>query len=99
MFNRIPKSPGMPFCLRPVAKKIMTQVQAQFLDPQLQTNLAFIEASLQDQDWLARDFSAADIQMSFPLEIASDRTRPCQLISPISSLLNGKQLTSKIGWF
>jgi glutathione S-transferase len=73
VFGRLPKSPDMPFFLRPVAKKIMGKAQTQFLDPQLQTNLDFIEASLQDQDWLAGDFSAADIQMSFPLETASNR--------------------------
>ena len=73
VFGRLPKSPDMPFFLRPVAKKIMNQAQTQFLDPQLQTNLDFIEASLQNQDWLAGDFSAADIQMSFPLETASNR--------------------------
>ena len=73
VFGRLPKSPDMPFFLRPVAKKIMGKAQTQFLDPQLQTNLAFIEGSLQDQDWLAGDFSAADIQMSFPLETASNR--------------------------
>jgi glutathione S-transferase len=73
VFSRIPKSPDMPFFLRPVAKKIMTTVQTQFLDPQLSTHLGFIEASLQGQDWFAGDFSAADIQMSFPLEAASHR--------------------------
>ena len=71
VFTRIPQSPDMPFFLRPVVKKIMTKVQTQFLDPQLSTHLGFIEASLQGQDWLAGDFSAADMQMSFPLEAAS----------------------------
>ncbi|PSN20637.1 glutathione S-transferase [filamentous cyanobacterium CCP5] len=73
VFNRIPKSPDMPFFLRPVAKVIMDRVQTQFLDPQLSTHLDFIEANLQSQDWFAGDFSAADIQMSFPLEAASNR--------------------------
>lgn len=73
VFSRIPKSPDMPFFLRPVAKQIMAKVQTQFLDPQLSTHLGFVEASLQGQDWLAGDFSAADIQMSFPLEAASNR--------------------------
>ncbi|MEO1209737.1 MAG: glutathione S-transferase, partial [Cyanobacteria bacterium J06638_20] len=58
VFNRIPQSPDMPFFLRPLAKLIMTKVQTQFLDPQLNTHLDFIEASLQGQDWLAGDFSA-----------------------------------------
>lgn len=73
VFSRIPQSPDMPFFLRPVAKKIMAKVQSQFLDPQLSTHLGFVESSLQDQDWFAGDFSAADIQMSFPLEVASHR--------------------------
>jgi len=73
VFSRIPQSPDMPFFLRPVAKKMMAKVQTQFLAPQLSTHLGFIEASLQGQDWFAGDFSAADMQMSFPLEVASHR--------------------------
>ena len=73
VFSRIPKSPEMPFFLRSVAKKMMSKVQSQFLDPQLSNHLGFIETSLQGQDWFAGDFSAADIQMSFPLEVASNR--------------------------
>jgi glutathione S-transferase len=73
VLSRIPQSPDMPFFLRPVAKKMMAKVQTQFLAPQLSTHLSFIEASLQGQDWFAGDFSAADMQMSFPLEVASNR--------------------------
>jgi glutathione S-transferase len=73
VLSRIPQSPDMPFFLRPVAKKMMAKVQTQFLAPQLSTHLSFIEASLQGQDWFAGNFSAADMQMSFPLEVASNR--------------------------
>jgi glutathione S-transferase len=73
VFSQIPKSPKMPFFLRSVAKKIMTKVQAELIDPQLSTHLGFVESSLQGKDWFAGDFSAADIQMSFPLEAASNR--------------------------
>jgi glutathione S-transferase len=73
VFSQIPKSPKMPFFLRSVAKKIMTKVQAELIDPQLSTHLGFVESSLQGQDWFAGEFSTADIQMSFPLEAASNR--------------------------
>ncbi len=73
VFSRIPENPDMPFFLRPVANTIMAKVQTQFLDPQLSTHLGFVETSLQGKDWFAGNFSAADVQMSFPLEVARNR--------------------------
>ncbi len=73
VFGRIPKSP-MPFFIRPIAKSITANVQEEFLNPQLSTHLRFVEDSLKGREWFAGKFSAADIQMSFPLEAASART-------------------------
>lgn len=73
VFERIPKGP-MPFFIRPIAKSITAKVEETFLTPQLSTHLGFIEASLKDREWFAGEFSAADIQMSFPLEAAGART-------------------------
>lgn len=72
VFARIPKGP-MPFFIRPIAKGLMAKVQQKFLAPQLHTHLAYIDGYLADNTWFAGDFSAADIQMSFPLEAASSR--------------------------
>lgn len=73
VFDRIPKG-SMPFFIRPVAKGITAKVQETFLAPQLSTHLRFVEDNLRDREWFAGKFSAADIQMSFPLEAASIRT-------------------------
>jgi glutathione S-transferase len=47
---------------------------AGFVRPQLQTHLDFMEAELAKAEWFAgEEFSAADIQMSFPIEAAATR--------------------------
>jgi len=70
VFERIPRAP-MPFFVRPVARMIATGFEAQFLRPQLRTHLDFIETHLSEHEWFAGQFSAADIQMSYPLEAAA----------------------------
>lgn len=81
IFGRLPKPP-MPAFLRPFARLISGGVQKSYIDPQLVTHLNFMEAELGKSAWFAGDdFSAADIQMSFPLEAAHmraglDSTRP-----------------------
>jgi len=73
VFNRIEKGP-MPFFARPVAKAIARKVKAGFIDPNLERIVEHIEADLGRSDWFAGDaFSAADIQMSFPVEAAAAR--------------------------
>ena len=63
VFSRIPKSP-MPFIARPVARGISGKVIGTFIDPQLESQLAVIEAHLGDQAWFTGDTpSAADIIM------------------------------------
>jgi glutathione S-transferase len=73
VFNRIEKGP-MPFFARPIARGIARKVKAGFIDPNLERIVAHIEAELARSDWFAGDaFTAADIQMSFPVEAASAR--------------------------
>ena len=69
------KVPGaVPFFIRPVAKAISAGVNARFIDPNLKRQLDFMESELSQRPWFAGDaFSAADIQMSFPLEAAAAR--------------------------
>lgn len=38
---------------------------------QVKSQIAWMEQSLADRDWFAGDFSAADIQMSYPVEFAT----------------------------
>ena len=73
IFGRIASS-KMPFFAKPVARAIAAKVQGDFVDPSLVRQLDFMEAELTKSEWFAgNDFSAADIQMSFPLEAAAQR--------------------------
>jgi len=73
VFNRIEKGP-MPFFVRPVARAIAQRAKSTFIQPNIDRNLDFMEGELAKSDWFAgAQFSAADIQMSFPLEAARAR--------------------------
>ena len=73
IFDRI-KSAPMPFFIRPIARKIADRALSSFVVPNLERNLDFMEGELAKSEWFAgNQFSAADIQMSFPLEAASVR--------------------------
>jgi glutathione S-transferase len=73
IFNRIEKAP-MPFFVRPVARAIARRAKESFILPNNERNLDFMESELRGRDWFAGgEFSAADIQMSFPLEAARAR--------------------------
>lgn len=73
VFNRILTSP-MPFFAKPIAKGIAKKVLTGFVDPNIQSQLDYMEAELNKSEWFAgKKFSAADIQMSFPLEAAAQR--------------------------
>jgi glutathione S-transferase len=73
VFDRVQSGP-MPFFIRPVARGIARTVKSTFINPQLKTHLDYMEAELGRSPWFAGDdFTAADIQMSFPLEAAAAR--------------------------
>jgi glutathione S-transferase len=73
IFEKIPQSP-MPFFVRPIARGICAKVLAMMVEPNLKRQLDFMEAELGRSDWFAGDeFSAADIQMSFPVEASAQR--------------------------
>jgi glutathione S-transferase len=73
VFRRIPLSP-MPFFVKPIAKVLCQKVAATFLKPQIDRNLAFVEQHLKQSEWFAgASFSAADVQMSFPIEAGLSR--------------------------
>ncbi|MEW6689903.1 MAG: glutathione S-transferase [Pseudomonadota bacterium] len=74
IFDRVESGRGMPFFARPVARAVARQVKSLMVLPNLQRNLDFMETELARHEWFAGDaFSAADIQMSFPLEAAAAR--------------------------
>ena len=73
VFDRVASSP-MPFFLKPVVRKIRQRVMDGFIGPQLKLHLDYLEAELTRNAWFVDEtFSAADIQMSFPLETAAAR--------------------------
>jgi glutathione S-transferase len=62
----------LPFFVKPIVKGIAAQVHKAYIDPNVNNLLAFMEAELQQREWFAGDtFTAADVQMSYPLEAAA----------------------------
>lgn len=72
IFNRV--DTVAPWIIRPIAKAVTGTVRTSYLNPNLEANLAHMEAELGTSEWFAGDeFTAADVQMSFPLEAAAAR--------------------------
>ncbi len=73
VFDRIETAP-MPFFVRPFARAIAGRARSTFIEPQIALHLDYMEGELGKSTWFAgSDFTAADIQMSFPLEAAAAR--------------------------
>jgi len=71
IFNQIEKSP-MPFFARPIARSIVNRVNSSFIEPQITQHLDYMESEIGKSAWFAgNEFTAADIQISFPLEAAA----------------------------
>ena len=73
VFNRVETAP-MPFFAKPFAKGIAHKVKSSFIEPQIIQHLDYMNSELAATGWFAgEEFSAADVQMSFPLEAAAAR--------------------------
>jgi glutathione S-transferase len=73
VFVRMETAP-VPFFAKPVARMLAKGAQQAFVDPQLKLHLDYLESEIGKSEWFAGEaFSAADIQMSFPLEAAASR--------------------------
>jgi glutathione S-transferase len=73
VFNKIKRAP-MPFFVKPIAKGIADKVLGSFVQPNIDAQLKFLEGELAARPWFAgAAFSAADVQMSFPVEAAAAR--------------------------
>ena len=73
IFDRVENSPA-PFFVKPIARGIAQKVKGSYILPQINQHLAYLEGELSARTWFAGDtFTAADIQMSFPLEAAAAR--------------------------
>ena len=73
VFNKVKRAP-MPFFVKPIAKGIADKVLSSFVQPNIDAQLKFLEGVLAARPWFAgAEFSAADVQMSFPVEAAAAR--------------------------
>jgi glutathione S-transferase len=73
VFDRVANAPA-PWPIGAIARRIAGTVQNAFIGPQLKVHLDYMEAELAAHPWFAgNEFTAADVQMSFPLEAAKSR--------------------------
>ncbi len=64
-----------PWVVKPIAKAIANQVLRTFVQPQLDVHFGWVERELEGRSWFAgEELTAADIQMSYPLEQLASRT-------------------------
>ena len=74
VFGRLPRQ--APLLLRPVLRRVSDSMRARYLRPQLALHLDILERALDGRPWFAGErFTVADVQMSFPVEIAGTRLR------------------------
>ncbi|ADV27291.1 Glutathione S-transferase domain [Pseudoxanthomonas suwonensis 11-1] len=73
VLRRIRNAP-MPFFARPIARALVDRTLSAFVSPQVRLHLDWMEQALDGGGWFAGErFTAADIQMSFPIEAAAAR--------------------------
>ena len=73
VFDKIESTP-MPFFVKPIAKAIADKARSSFIMPQINTHLDYLETELGKNKWFVGDeFTAADVQLSFPIEAAAAR--------------------------
>jgi glutathione S-transferase len=73
VFDRVATNPA-PWPISAIARRIAGTVTTAFIAPNMKRHLDYIESELNAHVWFAgEEFSAADVQMSFPLEIAVSR--------------------------
>ena len=72
VLSRVPQA--VPGLVRPIARRIVSGIEDLYLGPNLRLQLDYVEGELAKSDWLAgSEITAADVQMSFPLEAAAAR--------------------------
>jgi glutathione S-transferase len=87
VFGRIPSR--LPFFMRSVGRAISKGANKTLLDPQIGNHFMFLESELSKRTWFAGpEFTAADIQMSFPLEAAAARAPIIRQLPKLSAFLD-----------
>jgi glutathione S-transferase len=72
IFRMLPRR--SPALLRPLVGRIAAKAQTLLIDPQLALHMGYWETELEHATWFAgAEFTAADIMMSFPVEVAAAR--------------------------
>lgn len=75
IFDKI-RSARLPFFIKPISNTIVSKVDASFTMPEITRHTEFLEGTLADRPWFAgEDFTAADIQMIYPVEALFARGR------------------------
>jgi len=73
VFDRLERAKA-PFFVKPIVRQVADKARNAFIGPQIRLHLDFMEAELAKGAWFAGDeFTVADIQVSFPLEVAVAR--------------------------
>src|SRR5256885_575650 len=73
VFTRLESAPA-PFFVKPIIRRIADTAMTTFINPQLAKHLDYMEGELGKSAWFAgSEMTAADVQMSFPLEAAASR--------------------------
>jgi glutathione S-transferase len=74
VFKRIEVAP-MPFFARPIARAIAGKIRSSYVEPNIVRNLDYMESEVAKTGWFAAgaELTAADIQMSFPVEASAAR--------------------------
>jgi glutathione S-transferase len=87
VFSRMPER--LPFLMKPVGVAISAGANKTLLDPQIRTHFMFLESELGQREWFAGpEFTAADIQMSFPLEAAAARAPIVRQMPKLAAFLD-----------
>ena len=87
LFTLMPRR--TPALLRPLVRKVCNQALTTLVNPQLKQHMDYWESELAKSEWFAgNEFSAADIQMSFPLEAASARAPLVRQMPKLASFLD-----------
>ena len=73
VFGRV-REAKVPFFIKPITKKIASQVEDGFIHPNLERAVAFLDGELAGKTWFAGDdLSIADFQMLYPMEAIAAR--------------------------
>ena len=78
VLSRVPQA--VPGIVRPIARRIVSGIEDLYLGPNLRLHFDYLESELGKSEWfVGNEFSAADVQMSFPVEAEAargDSSRP-----------------------